>query len=1258
MSKRVIKKAIASLFIFCIICFNLTAASFTSAESAQVFKSENSNLLSIKKTPSDLKDSILSDRNKTDRFIIKYKESSPLSAKAGTIQKNRLSSEEAKRVIKSDFKIKEGYSLSLSKSKTNDYSNSISLTLAESVSIDDFVIKELRMNPDILFIQPDYKLSISDLNEGSAEGRIYLENWTDIYQIFKNETDLLKETEAVIRADAEAEAEAEADADSDADSDAEIENSQDVQDALNSHEKVIVAIIDTGIDVTHEALREFMFLNDLEDFDNLDSDGNGFIDDVQGWNFVDNDNSVYDISLSDDQVHGTMIAGIIAGKAQGDYGISPDANVSILPIKAFSKGRAYTSDIIMAIQYADLMGAKVINCSFGNPDYNPALREAIEASSALFVCAVGNSRKDLGDNPVYPACFGLDNIISVASMNDDGGMSYFSNYSNKIVDVAAWGRNIKSTIPKGEYYSNTGTSMSAAFVSAAAARVLTQSESTADVLKQALIDGADKISPLAGYIKNAAKINLEDAISGYKKTIIDAIVAEDDFNWFGYSEVSEQYSLFTNSFDGGDGSPEYPYLISSASQMLLVNYNLGASYKLVNDIDLGYGMWLGIGMDTMPFTGTFDGGNRHVCNMAIYSYSSNLGLFCATENAVIKNLKLENAYIYGSDNVGPLAGQTNGGTITNCSYSGTSDIYGVYAVGGLVGYNSHTYINNCHTETDITGKLAGGLIGINDCGIVEKCYSVGSLFSNDYSNCLGGLVGMAIGETSLISICYSNAYFHAYYGQCGYLVGYALDSGSAIENCFTLGNGGYYNFLYLADDGVNITNCYTDDGIFVIEDYGAIITHSYYLANSHNLSGARTQIEMMQAATFENWDMVNVWNISEGESYPWLRDIENPYSVEQYALSAPTGLFCEILTDTKIKTTWDAVPGASSYEISINDSTIFSNSLSATFNNLLSNTVYIIKVRALDGVNCSDWSSQLNIKTKLNTPSINLAEKTDISIAISWSAIQGATSYNVSYNGTTVNVSNSTSKALNNLTPNTLYAIKVQALANSNNSDWSETISVRTAADVPVISTQPVGISTLYNSTALLSVIANSPDGGVLSYQWYSNSIPSLNNASIIIGATTSTYSAPTNLLNNVYYFVVIKNTLGSTFAEAISNIVLVEITGVASLALNCTIGEYCYIPVIAANYQNFQSEYYSITYPSNNLQLIDYAAQFYNSSSDPSAVYQSGIVFMSNSSGKLDFRFNKQIDQSKTWSGIITILKFKALTNGSCVVILNRLSV
>lgn len=212
-------------------------------------------------------------------------------------------------------------------------------------------------------------------------------------------------------------------------------------------EDIVVAVIDTGIDFSHPELSDRMWENPGEIVGNgIDDDDNDYVDDICGWDFYEDNNSVFD--LYDD--HGTHVAGTIAAEAntEGVIGVAP--NVKIMSLKFLGpEGSGSTSGAIEAINYAKAMGAKVANCSWGGNDDDLLLKQAIELSGMLFVVSAGNSYYDMdyGDPKSYPACFTSSNILTVAAVESDGDLPDFSNRGSVSVDVGAPGVNIYSTIP-------------------------------------------------------------------------------------------------------------------------------------------------------------------------------------------------------------------------------------------------------------------------------------------------------------------------------------------------------------------------------------------------------------------------------------------------------------------------------------------------------------------------------------------------------------------------------------------------------------------------------------------------------------------------------------------------------------------------------------------------------------------------------------------------------------------------------------------
>jgi subtilisin family serine protease len=207
---------------------------------------------------------------------------------------------------------------------------------------------------------------------------------------------------------------------------------------------VLVAVVDSGVDVTHPDLSANIWNNPNEINNGIDDDGNGYIDDIHGWDFVENDNQPID-----SHGHGTHVAGIIGAVGNNGMGSAGVCwRVSLMPLR-FITASDYgtTADAIEAIEYADDNGADVINLSWGGPDYSQALKDAIDAVDALVVCAVGNEGVNLDDVPLYPASYDSANLLSVAASDADDYPAWFTNYSDSLADVAAPGTLIYSTVP-------------------------------------------------------------------------------------------------------------------------------------------------------------------------------------------------------------------------------------------------------------------------------------------------------------------------------------------------------------------------------------------------------------------------------------------------------------------------------------------------------------------------------------------------------------------------------------------------------------------------------------------------------------------------------------------------------------------------------------------------------------------------------------------------------------------------------------------
>jgi subtilisin family serine protease len=253
---------------------------------------------------------------------------------------------------------------------------------------------------------------------------------------------------------------------------------------------VTVAVIDDGVDFSHPDLAGQDWTNPGEsgggkETNGVDDDGNGKIDDVHGWDFCNNDNTIHDGTQDD---HGTHVAGTIAASLNGVGTVGVAPGVKIMAVKFIDNIKnhcGHDDQAIAAINYVASFGfVPIINASWGGPGFDMVLDLAIKNSGALFVAAAGNESVDMDSLPAserfYPSASTQPNLLSIAAIDQDGLLADFSNFGRKTVDIAAPGVNILSTFPARAgcpspcYVWLSGTSMAAPHVSGVAALALSR----------------------------------------------------------------------------------------------------------------------------------------------------------------------------------------------------------------------------------------------------------------------------------------------------------------------------------------------------------------------------------------------------------------------------------------------------------------------------------------------------------------------------------------------------------------------------------------------------------------------------------------------------------------------------------------------------------------------------------------------------------------------------------------------------------------
>lgn len=315
---------------------------------------------------------------------------------------------------------------------------------------------------------------------------------------------------------------------------------------FRGNDNIVVAVIDTGVDYTHEDLLPNLWRNPNEIAGNgIDDDGNGYIDDVIGWDFVGNDNLPYDLAAANlgdllnggNPGHGTHCAGNVAARGENGKGISGVApNARIMAVRFLGNEGGTTADAVKSVKYAVDNGARVLSNSWGSEGEDPndavnnqALRDIIKYAAdhdVLFVAAAGNGHQgkgydnDTDANPGYPASYEHDNIISVAAVDVNNNFGSFSNWGVKSVDIGAPGVKVFSTTV-GQKYSDTvipllganwdGTSMACPHVAGAAALYWSRHpEKTYQEVKAAIMNSAIPIPAAAGKLVTGGKLNVEN----------------------------------------------------------------------------------------------------------------------------------------------------------------------------------------------------------------------------------------------------------------------------------------------------------------------------------------------------------------------------------------------------------------------------------------------------------------------------------------------------------------------------------------------------------------------------------------------------------------------------------------------------------------------------------------------------------------------------------------------------------------------------
>jgi subtilisin family serine protease len=288
-------------------------------------------------------------------------------------------------------------------------------------------------------------------------------------------------------------------------------------DLTTGSSDTVVAVADTGLDAAHPDLAANRFTNAAEATgrDGVDDDGNGFTDDLDGWDFVDDDPRP-----DDADGHGTHVAGTIGARGDDGRGVTGVAwRASLMPLRILdADGAGWVSDAIDAYGYAARSGARVVNLSLGGDAWSRGERDALAAApGVLFVAAAGNEAANNDHIGSYPCEYDLPNVVCVAASDRTDRLARFSNYGATSVDLAAPGEAIASTYPtaEGSYGVLDGTSMAAPHVSGAAALALTRDPGLSPaVLGARIADTAARRPGLDGRVRSGGRLDARALLDG------------------------------------------------------------------------------------------------------------------------------------------------------------------------------------------------------------------------------------------------------------------------------------------------------------------------------------------------------------------------------------------------------------------------------------------------------------------------------------------------------------------------------------------------------------------------------------------------------------------------------------------------------------------------------------------------------------------------------------------------------------------------
>ena len=366
--------------------------------------------------------------------------------------------------------------------------------LETSKGLSDKAMQTLANNPEIEYIEPNYIISLHSRKGVTPTDAMFGKQW-GLLNTGRNGGSIF--TPGV------------------AGEDINIAKAWDITQGATGEKTIVIAVIDTGVDYTHPDLKSQIEANsaELTGKAGVDDDGNGYIDDVYGYDFANKDGDPMD-----GHGHGTHCAGVI-GASHNSAGIAGVmSNVKIVPIKFLTDaGSGETIDAISSIDYAIKRGVNVMSNSWGGGDKEQSLLDAItaaETAGITFVAAAGNDSSNNDTTASYPANYDVSNVISVGSYTAAGAKSSFSNFGVKTVHVTAPGSSILSTYKNGTYASLSGTSMATPHIAGVVGLILSKEPNLTPVqIRERLVNTSVKTDKLKSASLSGGRVDAFRALT-------------------------------------------------------------------------------------------------------------------------------------------------------------------------------------------------------------------------------------------------------------------------------------------------------------------------------------------------------------------------------------------------------------------------------------------------------------------------------------------------------------------------------------------------------------------------------------------------------------------------------------------------------------------------------------------------------------------------------------------------------------------------